>query len=233
MPAWYCLEYARRLIIDQGYGSSRRCGIAASHPDIQCSNIIQGDTQEITAAENVTKTFQGRCLDENWHLNASRNCSLYIKSQHYRTLTTKEEDNFPIAFSVLVHDNIEQLDRFLQAIYRPSNYYCIHVDAKSSGVFHKAVESIARCFPNVHKTLQSHVVKWAEIGILHAEIECMKLLWKYKKWKYLINLTGHEFPLKTNLQLVRILKELKGFNIIDGKFKGYVHVLCRCKILLY
>jgi hypothetical protein len=40
----------------------------------------------------------------------------------------------------------------------------------------------------------------------------LKDLLKYKKWKYFINLTGQDYPLKTNLDIVRILKAFKGAN---------------------
>ena len=47
--------------------------------------------------------------------------------------------------------------------------------------------------------------------------QCMDdLLKSHIKWKYFINLTGQEFPLKTNLELVRILKSLDGANSMDG-----------------
>jgi hypothetical protein len=38
---------------------------------------------------------------------------------------------------------------------------------------------------------------------------------KYKKWKYFINLTGQEFPLKTNQEIVKILKSYKGANDVN------------------
>ena len=44
----------------------------------------------------------------------------------------------------------------------------------------------------------------------------MEALLKYKKWKYFINLTGQEFPLRTNWELVQILKVLGGVTIIDA-----------------
>ena len=37
-----------------------------------------------------------------------------------------------------------------------------------------------------------------------------------KKWKYFINLTGQEFPLKTNYEIVQILKAYKGANNVEG-----------------
>ena len=188
------------------------------HPELPCSKILMGETDEKAEMEYMKKNLQGRCLDETWYISRTTNCSKFMKDKHYRTVTTKEEENFPIAYSMLVYNEIEQVERLLQAIYRPSNYYCIHVDKKSSSKFHEAVKSITKCFPNVYKTSESHVVNWGEIGVVLAEIECMKVLWSQKKWKYFINLTGFEFPLKTNLQIVRILKALEGFNIIDGKF---------------
>lgn len=46
----------------------------------------------------------------------------------------------------------------------------------------------------------------------------MQALWRMRsKWKYLINLTGQEFPLKTNKELVKILTAYKGANDILGE----------------
>ena len=41
----------------------------------------------------------------------------------------------------------------------------------------------------------------------------MQYLWAAKSWKYYINLTGQEFPLKTNLKIVEILQAMNGANI--------------------
>jgi beta-1,3-galactosyl-O-glycosyl-glycoprotein beta-1,6-N-acetylglucosaminyltransferase/N-acetyllactosaminide beta-1,6-N-acetylglucosaminyltransferase len=38
-------------------------------------------------------------------------------------------------------------------------------------------------------------------------------------WRYFINLTGQEFPLKTNKELVRILTALRGANDIRGSIR--------------
>ena len=49
-----------------------------------------------------------------------------------------------------------------------------------------------------------------------AEQEMKDLLHKHSHWKYFINLTGEEFPLKTNLELVRILSVYGGANDVWG-----------------
>ncbi|PVD19775.1 hypothetical protein C0Q70_20266 [Pomacea canaliculata] len=45
----------------------------------------------------------------------------------------------------------------------------------------------------------------------------MKRVWAHPtRWRYFINLTGQEFPLKTNKELVQILKAFRGANDISG-----------------
>ena len=34
-------------------------------------------------------------------------------------------------------------------------------------------------------------------------------------WKYVLNLCGQDFPLKTNLEIVRSLKALRGYNNLE------------------
>ena len=39
--------------------------------------------------------------------------------------------------------------RLLRAIYRPHNYYCLHLDRKAPPVEHDTVRQLAACFHNV------------------------------------------------------------------------------------
>ena len=58
-------------------------------------------------------------------------------------------------------------------------------------------------------------VQWGTFSVLESDLTCMRdLLRINKKWKYLINLTAQEFPLKTNYELVKILKAYNGANDI-------------------
>ena len=45
---------------------------------------------------------------------------------------------------------------------------------------------------------------------------------KNKAWKYVITLAGQMFPLKTNLDVIRILKALNGSNAAEASSKEYV-----------
>ena len=55
--------------------------------------------------------------------------------------------------------------------------------------------------------------------LLQAEINCMEdSLTKNVSWKYYINLASQAFPLKTNEELVKILKIYNGSNIISSLY---------------
>ncbi|KAF5396724.1 N-acetyllactosaminide beta-1 6-N-acetylglucosaminyl-transferase [Paragonimus heterotremus] len=60
-------------------------------------------------------------------------------------------------------------------------------------------------------------VKWATLSVLEAELLCAQLLMQVDaKWEYWINLTGHEFPLKTNWEIVSALRAMNGSNLVDA-----------------
>nr|VZI07179.1 unnamed protein product [Spirometra erinaceieuropaei] len=132
---------------------------------------------------------------------------------------SEAERAFPLAFLLT---DINQVARLLRIIYRPQNFYAIHVDKKSPPMFYKAVQEVAKCFgDNVGVVPRSECVNvtWGEYTVLEQELVTARLLLKMGKWKYLINLTGQELPLKTNLELVLGLKALNGSNIVDAILK--------------
>lgn len=60
-------------------------------------------------------------------------------------------------------------------------------------------------------------VLYYKVTVLNADlIRIEELLKKYKNWKYYINLTGQEFPLKTNLEVVNIIPIFDGASNIHA-----------------
>ena len=148
-------------------------------------------------------------------------CNDLIEKNGYITSSlTKEEEDFPIAFSILMFKHPEQFEKLFRAIYRPQNIYCVHVDLKTFNNIFTSVEKLSSCFPNVFMASQRISVVWG-YTVLEPELVCMRDLLKYK-WKYFINLTGQEFPLKSNWELVKILKTYNGTNDVEGTIKRYV-----------
>ena len=190
----------------------------AHKEQVDCPAIFAGDAQAIERASQFTWCQRDEALSDYSYLKLAANCDIFKESRGYATQdVTQEEVDFPLAFSILMYENVEQFERLLYAIYRPQNVYCVHVDVKSSYFTHRAVQAISKCFHNVFVASNLVDIHWGEFSLLEAELSCVRDLWNSSvKWQYYINLTGREYPLKTNHELVQILKAYNGANDVDG-----------------
>ncbi|ELU11398.1 hypothetical protein CAPTEDRAFT_83082, partial [Capitella teleta] len=185
-----------------------------------CRKLINGDKNELKSADRFQKTHTKRPIENSAYAAMTENCRAFKNERHYVTSPLNDEEAaFPLAYSLLIFKDIEQFERLLRAIYRPQNFYCVHVDQKSPRDFLKAAQGIVGCFDNVFMASKSVDVKWGEWSVLEPDLTCMKDLLRHKSWKYFINLTGQEFPLKTNWDIVRILKVYRGANNMEGTVK--------------
>ena len=189
-----------------------------------CPNLIAGDELVVQRAVNESKRHPRTVKLLESFPYYTEDCGSYINETGYITHSvTEEEKQFPIAFTLVVFKHASQVEQLLRAIYRPHNAYCVHVDKKSPQAFLRAVRAIVKCLPNVFVAPVLVPVQWGKYSVLEAELICMDSLLKQSvKWKYLINLTGQEYPLKTNYELVKILQAYRGANDIDGGYKRYV-----------
>lgn len=188
---------------------------------IDCNVFFKQSVHRSTSLQRMKDykwCYRSNAIQDSDYIELTSKCKEYKEKRGFeRFKPSKKEKDFPIAFSLIVYKSAEQTERLLRAIYRPHNVYCIHVDAKASKSVHDAVKAIGKCFKNVLLIDQPTAVRWAEITVVDAEMKCLKALNNSTvRWKYLINLTGQDFPLKTNRELVKILAAFKGANDVDG-----------------
>ncbi|XP_053105357.1 N-acetyllactosaminide beta-1,6-N-acetylglucosaminyl-transferase-like isoform X2 [Hemicordylus capensis] len=145
-------------------------------------------------------------------------CQDCLIDNHYLTRTlSAEEAAFPIAYVVTLHKDLDTFERIFRAFYAPHNVYCLHVDEKAPAAFKQQVEKLVKCFPNAFLVSKAEPVIYAGISRLQADLNCMKdLLQPGIRWKYVLNMCGQDFPLKTNKEIVQYLKGCKGKNITPG-----------------
>ncbi|ESP00335.1 hypothetical protein LOTGIDRAFT_173237 [Lottia gigantea] len=178
--------------------------------DWNCSAFIHGKRSETKRAVKAKVRYMPSIQNLN--------CSEFRKVYGYDDYSISEEErNFPIAYNILLHKDFIQAEFLLRAIYRPQNYYCVHVDGFSPPSYHESVQKLADCFENVFIVSKTENVTYAGFSRLQADLNCMKdHLNQDKPWKYLLNIPGQQFPLKTNAEIVVILKNLKNLNNIVG-----------------
>ncbi|KAM8907181.1 beta-1,3-galactosyl-O-glycosyl-glycoprotein beta-1,6-N-acetylglucosaminyltransferase 3 [Lycaon pictus] len=188
---------------------------------INCSRIIRGDWQAVSEAllDNLEVKKKWKPLTDTDYLNMTRDCEHFkAKRKFIRFPLSKEELDFPIAYSMVVHEKIENFERLLRALYAPQNIYCVHVDEKSPETFKEAVKAIISCFPNVFIASKLVRVVYASWSRVQADLNCMEdLLRSSVPWKYLLNTCGTDFPIKTNAEIVLALKMLNGKNSMESE----------------
>ncbi|KAK2143779.1 hypothetical protein LSH36_814g03051 [Paralvinella palmiformis] len=189
--------------------------VARLNRRIDCRAIIEGDPKALSSAE--------RYLDEHPKLAAPERvlrptgCRPYRTNPFYRrTANSPDEERFPIAYSIVAHRKPAQLERLVRAIYWPQNVYCVHVDRKADSNLAQFVANLVTCLPNVIMA-EREVVVYGGYTRLKADLNCMSALLRHSaRWRYVINLTGEEYPLKTNRELVEILRIYNGSNDVEG-----------------
>ena len=183
-----------------------------------CQGLLQGDQEEASITKQMLYAETRTTVPDEYFISITQNCTLYIRTKQYvNVAVSAQEESFPVAFVITVHRNMQQLEQLLSAIYIPHNVYCIHVDAKSPREFRQAVEGVSHCYHNIFVASRSESVISGGFSRLQADINCMQeLLASNMPWKYVINLEGQDFPLKTNLEVMHYLRSLNGTNEIPG-----------------
>ncbi|XP_046543537.1 beta-1,3-galactosyl-O-glycosyl-glycoprotein beta-1,6-N-acetylglucosaminyltransferase-like [Haliotis rubra] len=173
----------------------------------RCWRLMRGEPADVNTASSPPS-------DARVNTGIERGCVALLPRYQRRRPVVEEEKVFPLAFALIVHTAPGQVDQLMRTIYRSHNVYCIHVDRKarrSVGL----LSQWAQCFHNV-LVLQEVEVVYGGAGLVTAARACMRMLANtHVKWKYYIILSGQEFVLKTNLEIVQILKLLNGTNDIE------------------
>jgi hypothetical protein len=102
-----------------------------------------------------------------------------------------------IAYLILVHRYPGQFKRLFRVIYHPANYYLVHVDKRSGVGLQTEIQDFLSSFANA-SLLKSQSTLWGGYSLVDAELRGIEELLKIgSEWEYFINLSGQDFPLKS------------------------------------
>jgi Core-2/I-Branching enzyme len=119
-----------------------------------------------------------------------------------------------VAYFILVHRFPEQFKRLFKALYHPQNHYLIHIDLKAEQAIHQEIQMFLKDFPHTD-ILTSNSVLWGGYSMVQAELNGIKfLLDKGVQWDFFINLSGQDFPLKSQEEIQKFLSQNAGKNFI-------------------
>ncbi|CAG05270.1 unnamed protein product, partial [Tetraodon nigroviridis] len=184
--------------------------------NVNCPAIYEMDPMEVGKSLIIRRKPLPPESDESL-TKLTSDCRTFVRARGYdKRCVSEMEQDFPLAYSMVVHKYAWMVERLLRAVYSPNNIYCLHYDLKSPYQFISAIEGLARCLPNVFIASKREVVHYGGFSRLKASLNCLSdLLRSEVKWKYVINLCGQDFPLRSNIELVSELKKLNGANMLE------------------
>ena len=119
-----------------------------------------------------------------------------------------------IAYFILFHRLPEQFKRLFKALYHPKNHYLIHLDKKTSTEIYDDIRDFLTDFPNTY-ILESENVVWGGYSMVQAELNGMNYLLRLNaRWDFFINLSGQDYPLKSQKIIKEYLSDNRGNNFI-------------------
>jgi len=119
-----------------------------------------------------------------------------------------------IAYFILVHRLPKQFKKLFEAIYDTDNIYLIHLDKKTGSETNNEVRSFLAGYPNVYIQERSNV-GWGGYSMVQAELNGMKYLLSINAdWDFFINLSGQDFPLRTQDEIRTFLSKHKDSSFI-------------------
>lgn len=119
-----------------------------------------------------------------------------------------------IAYFILAHRYPDQFKRMFRAVYAAGNQYLIHIDRSSGPELQADLKAFLAPYQNV-AILDPKPALWGGYSPVDAELRGMaKLLKMDSGWTHFINLSGQDFPLKSQGYIRNFLSKNGGKQFI-------------------
>ncbi|WP_294205475.1 beta-1,6-N-acetylglucosaminyltransferase [uncultured Chryseobacterium sp.] len=126
-----------------------------------------------------------------------------------------------IAYFIMVHHKPQAFKELFRQIYTKDQYYLIHIDRKAKPEVTEEIQLYLIRFPNAY-VLESMNIVSRGFSMIQAELNAMEyLLQVSREWDYFINLSGEDYPLRSQKIIRQFLGQQKERNYLfyyDQKF---------------
>ncbi|WP_146944426.1 beta-1,6-N-acetylglucosaminyltransferase [Chryseobacterium hagamense] len=126
-----------------------------------------------------------------------------------------------IAYFIMVHHKPNVFKAMFEKIYTRDQFYLIHIDRKAGAKFTEEIQLYLLQFPNAY-LLESMNIVPGGFSVIQAELNAMEYLLNVsREWDYFINLSGEDYPLRSQSIIRQFLTANKGRNYLfyyDQKF---------------
>lgn len=128
-------------------------------------------------------------------------------------------NNKRIVYSISCHKNAHQVIRLIKSIYREDNLYYLNLDTKSSTEFYRKIKKYSSNYSNIFLT--HNQVDWGNWNQVQVVLDIMKnALLIDNSWTHFLNLSGQDFPLKSQEKIKEELERAPNINYIGARHYG-------------
>ena len=138
-------------------------------------------------------------VDSTWVVTVEMNDAPADRSAADRGATPNisEGKPFRIAYYLAAHHKPRQFAWLFSSIYTEQDLFLVHVDKKASPADYEAITKIVGGGPNI-VLLPRRTENWGGWSQVGAEMAALKVaLGDSGDWDYFINLSGHDYPIKS------------------------------------
>jgi len=119
-----------------------------------------------------------------------------------------------VAYFIMAHHKPSMLLRMMNAIYSEENIYLIHIDSRADDEMLNLARNLQCSNDNIH-LLPSRFLNWGGWSLVQAELDAIRYLLNWNpNWTHLINLSGQDFPLVRQNQVISFLNDNRETNFV-------------------
>lgn len=121
-----------------------------------------------------------------------------------------------IVYSIVCHVNANQVIRLIKNIYHHNNLYYLVLDLKTPKSFHRILREYSNNYDNLY--LINRDVEWGKWSQVQVVLDVIENALKIDtKWTHFINLSGQDFPLKKQEDIIKELSNKVDSIFLEGR----------------
>ena len=120
-----------------------------------------------------------------------------------------------IAYIILAHKLPGQLVRLVERLISKDTSFFIHLDKRADKEIYNSVVEQLSIYDNVH-FIKRHISKWGQLGCTKAVLGAINEIYSQSiEFDYVINLSGQDYPIKSNQYIKNVLQENRGLSFLN------------------
>jgi hypothetical protein len=208
--SWNKFYIIEKEILLNIYNKKRIINKVEKTPSPYCKMKILKEYLKNKNQKNVKKIFKISKIIKKENLTRLFNEDKKYNMNKY--IIKNDSKKIKLAYNIYLHKNFELSKLIFLKIFNKIDIYIIHIDKKNLKLFKKFSKFIKKQKTDNVYVYNKYEIIWGNFNMIKMMIKSMKLVFDEfpnTKIDYLINISGNDYPLKSNDEIKNILSYYK------------------------